>query len=244
MVNNPIVINIHRTLYIHGADKVSVLLRSCNPLQPMFKIERADLVQIASVRLEPTYEMGQRELALQNPSYDWPLIVVEPIAGPGATASPLEIVDARIHRGSVRIRSAGSHRIQNVEFTTGGFPLNAIELDHDGSDLLVVGGNFTSGRFCKSTDTPPIPRLGSCFADDPCVDPDVCLHRSFRQREAKPDHQDERNANARDAPTSQGKNDAGQTAQHPNQPGIAELSDDRGDEPSGQPRYDQDDPPP
>jgi hypothetical protein len=130
IVDNPIVLSRDEPLYLHGGDRSNTRIVGSDPTRPLFELERAPLVQIAGVQLEPVAREAPTDATLIVAYNDAPTI--------------LEIVDARLTVGAIELLGPGEFRLQNTLIRPRGLVTNPILLDHPDGRLTVLGGDISN----------------------------------------------------------------------------------------------------
>ena len=129
-VNNPLSISRETALLIHGGDRTNTRIVGTDPKRPLFVIEKAPLVGLASVLLRPSASESAADARVLVASN------LEP--------TTLEIQDCRINTGALELRGPGSYRIQGTLFRPHGWLQNPILVDHPDASFVMVGGDISN----------------------------------------------------------------------------------------------------
>jgi hypothetical protein len=133
-LDNPVVIDRTRPLFLHGSDRAHVTLVAKNPTQPLFLVQNAPLVNFASIGFWPTASadttLNARAIKTVNS---------QPIA--------LEIQDCGIQDSTLEFAGPGTYRVQSSNFSPLGRVRTPILINHPGADVLIFGGDASNGSF-------------------------------------------------------------------------------------------------
>ncbi len=132
LLDNPVVIDRGTPLFVHGADRQSVILAAKNARQPLFLVRNAPLLNFAGVHLWANAQAGATLNARAVSSVN-----AQPVA--------LEFQDCIVEQSTLLFAGPGSYRVQGCFFAPGGRVRAPIEIDHPGADVLVFGGDATNG---------------------------------------------------------------------------------------------------
>jgi len=128
----PLVINRTGSLYVHSLGAFATIFQCSNPTQPLFQLTAAALVNFSGFACWPTAS-AQTATAAQCLYADNPASTI------------FEAYDLLILDASVEIDGPGSFWFQADAFSTGGMVASAITVNHAGADILVFGGDMSSG---------------------------------------------------------------------------------------------------
>lgn len=131
---NPVTISRSTSLFIHGADRVSTRLIAQTPTQPMFVVQAAPLIQLASVSLEPTFSasstIDSKAIRFEN----------------GSTVA-FESLDMSLSASQLDISGPGTYHLQAPTIRSNGKVQSAIRVNHTGADVFVRAGDISSNGF-------------------------------------------------------------------------------------------------
>jgi hypothetical protein len=132
VLDNPVPIDRTEPLFIHGADRVHVVLVAKNPTEPLFLVRSAPLVNFAGMNLWPSADAGS-------------LVNARAIVTANAQPVTLEIQDCGIGHSILEFAGPGSYRVQSSHFSPHGRVRTPLSIDHPGADVLVFGGDGSNG---------------------------------------------------------------------------------------------------
>jgi hypothetical protein len=133
VLDNPVVVDRATSLFLHGADRMGTVLVASDPSKPLFRIERAPLVNFAGLRLAPTQSDPQ---------------AIDARAVLARTVEPLafEMLDCVVDHSMLAFEGPGTYQIQVPMLEPGGRVRAAIWVDHPEADVLVFGGDASNGQ--------------------------------------------------------------------------------------------------
>jgi len=139
VLDNPVVIDRTEPLFIHGVDRLSVILVAKNPTQPLFLVRNAPLLNFAGVHFWPSGSAAET-------------LNARAIATVNAQPVTLELQDCSIDRSTLEFAGPGSYRVQSSNFVPLGRVRTPLLIDHPGADVLVFGGDGSNGPEWLRTD--------------------------------------------------------------------------------------------
>ncbi len=131
-VDNPILIDRERPLFLHGANRMATTIVGRNARQPLFLVRRASTVSIAGVKLIANDDSNARDQAAIR------LVNAKPLW--------FEIQDGVIEDSRLEVLGPGTVRIQAVSFLPHGRATSSVFIDHSDAQVTIVGGNMTNHR--------------------------------------------------------------------------------------------------
>jgi len=129
-VDNPLVIDRDRPLFLHGADRIRSVLVGKHPGLPLLVINRASVVSLASLRLQASNDADEIERAAIQTLNTAPL--------------QLEMLDCTVRNSRLVFHGPGTIRIQGTSFFPHGHVTASILVDHPNALLTLVGGNISN----------------------------------------------------------------------------------------------------
>ena len=139
VLDNPVVIDRTRPLFVHGIDRARVRLVAKDPAQPLFLVRNAPLLNFASVHFFPTERAAET-------------LNARAIATVNAQPVTLELQDCGIDRSTLEFAGPGTYRLQSCNFSPLGRVRTPLLIDHPGADVLVFGGDGSNGPERLHTD--------------------------------------------------------------------------------------------
>jgi len=128
VVDNPIVIDRDRPLFLHGGDRIRTRLSPKNPGKPLLVIKRATLVHLAGMRLH----YGNKAIDARN-------ILTE-----NRQPIRLEMRDCFSDTGALDFRGPGQYVIQSTFFAPRSILRSPLVVDHPAAECWLVGGNISN----------------------------------------------------------------------------------------------------
>ena len=132
LLDNPVVIDRTRPLFLHGLDRVQVVLAAKNPAQPLFLVRNATLLNFAGLTLFPGLTASST-------------IDARAISTVNTQAVTVELQDCGVDRSTLEFAGPGSYRIQSCSFSPLGRVQTPLLIAHPGADVLVFGGDASNG---------------------------------------------------------------------------------------------------
>ncbi|MBS1958340.1 MAG: hypothetical protein JST80_02610 [Bdellovibrionales bacterium] len=140
VIDNPIVIDRSKPIYIHGIDRLGTRLSPKNPDQPLFLVKRATTINLAGFSLNPP--AGKKNYS--------------PVIFQNTAPIEFELQDMSTNGNQMQVSAPGVFRFQGVVMnTTCGTASSAILVNHPQADVILVGGNsYDAG--CTATQANPL----------------------------------------------------------------------------------------
>jgi len=134
---NPVYINRSTSLYIHGQDRMRVVLVAQDPTQPLFIVQAATILNFAGLYIQPTKNAPtttlNRWLWLQN-----------------TTPVTLEVMDCFAPATTAWLNGPGTANFQQDTMPMWGYTDAAILVDDPGMDVFVIQGDWGFGNYLVS----------------------------------------------------------------------------------------------
>lgn len=127
-IDNPVIIERNRPLYLHGGSRIDTIITPKNPDLPLFVTKEASLVNLAGLHIVGAEVVDYRNFSFVN-------------------RKPLqfEMQDCFIDGGVIDVQGPGSYRLQATYVNGRGRSTASIVIDDPAADFLAVGGNMKSG---------------------------------------------------------------------------------------------------
>jgi len=135
VVNNPIVIDRGRTLYLHGGDRMRTMLRAKHPAKPLFIVKKATLINVAGLRVGPSVT-GSDPVVTE--ARNFLMSNTQPIR--------FEMQECFVNPSVLDIKGPGTFILQACNIKPYGRVFSPVVIDHPQAEFWMFGGNISNQR--------------------------------------------------------------------------------------------------